>query len=298
MSTQQKHAYLIMAHADMEQLRKLIYLLDDPRNDIFLHVDKKCTSFHPDSFHTEYAGLHIVERMRVYWGHLSLIKLEYHLFEAARKQGSYSYYHLLSGADLPIKSQDSIHNFCSQHQGKDFIAFWLFDSAYADAYYKVSRYHFGMRYEQTFRQRILSILSAKIRFIMGDIATAILGKRTMDCTFVKGSQWLSITEETLDFILQAKSKVLKRYRYTRCPDEIFVQTLVYNDPYFRSKVYDMEGEHGDLRLLIWPPATPSPQILRKENLPMLLESSAFFARKFSTAVDPEVSDELIRRLKG
>lgn len=31
---------------------------------------------------------------------------------------------------------------------------------------------------------------------------------------------------------------------------------------------------------------------------MLLESSAFFARKFSTAVDPEVSDELIRRLKG
>ena len=41
-----------MAHADMEQLQKLIYLLDDPRNDIFLHVDKKCTSFHPDSFHT------------------------------------------------------------------------------------------------------------------------------------------------------------------------------------------------------------------------------------------------------
>ena len=120
----------------------------------------------------------------------------------------------------------------------------------------------------------------------------------MDCTFVKGSQWLSITEETLDFILQAKSKVLKRYRYTRCPDEIFVQTLVYNDPYFRSKVYDMEGEHRDLRLLIWPPATPSPQILRKENLPMLLDSSAFFARKFSTAVDPAVSDELIRRLKG
>ena len=298
MSAQQKHAYLIMAHADMEQLQKLIYLLDDPRNDIFLHVDKKCTSFHPDSFHTEHAGLYVVERMRVYWGHLSQIKLEYHLFEVARKHGNYSYYHLLSGADLPIKSQDTIHDFCSQHQGKDFIAFWLSESACADTYYKVSRYHLGMRYDKLFSQRTLSIISAKLRFIIGDIVTAILGKREMDCTYVKGANWLSITEETLDFILQAKSKVLKRYRYTRCPDEIFVQTLVYNDPYFRSKVYDMEGEHGDLRLLIWPPATPSPQILRKENLPMLLESSAFFARKFSTAVDPEVSDELIRRLKG
>ena len=298
MSTQQRHAYLIMAHADMEQLQKLIYLLDDPRNDIFLHVDKKCTSFHPDRFHTEHAGLYVVERMRVYWGHLSQIKLEYHLFEVARKHGKYSYYHLLSGADLPIKSQDTIHDFCSQHQGKDFIAFWLSESACADTYYKVSRYHLGMRYDKLFSQRTLSIISAKLRFIIGDVVTAILGKREMDCTYVKGANWLSITEETLDFILQAKSKVLKRYRYTRCPDEIFVQTLVYNDPYFRSKVYDMEGEHGDLRLLIWPPATPSPQILRKENLPMLLESSAFFARKFSTAVDPEVSDELIRRLKG
>lgn len=287
-----------MAHADMEQLQKLIYLLDDPRNDIFLHVDKKCTSFHPDRFHTEHAGLYVVERMRVYWGHLSQIKLEYHLFEVARKHGKYSYYHLLSGADLPIKSQDTIHDFCSQHQGKDFIAFWLSESACADTYYKVSRYHLGMRYDKLFSQRTLSIISAKLRFIIGDVVTAILGKREMDCTYVKGANWLSITEETLDFILQAKSKVLKRYRYTRCPDEIFVQTLVYNDPYFRSKVYDMEGEHGDLRLLIWPPATPSPQILRKENLPMLLESSAFFARKFSTAVDPEVSDELIRRLKG
>ena len=287
-----------MAHADMEQLQKLIYLLDDPRNDIFLHVDKKCTSFHPDRFHTEHAGLYVVERMRVYWGHLSQIKLEYHLFEVSRKHGKYSYYHLLSGADLPIKSQDTIHDFCSQHQGKDFIAFWLSESACADTYYKVSRYHLGMRYDKLFSQRTLSIISAKLRFIIGDVVTAILGKREMDCTYVKGANWLSITEETLDFILQAKSKVLKRYRYTRCPDEIFVQTLVYNDPYFRSKVYDIEGEHGDLRLLIWPPATPSPQILRKENLPMLLESSAFFARKFSTAVDPEVSDELIRRLKG
>lgn len=36
-----KHAYLIMAHKDPEQLKLLISLLDDPRNDIFVHCDKK-----------------------------------------------------------------------------------------------------------------------------------------------------------------------------------------------------------------------------------------------------------------
>ncbi|MDF2484874.1 MAG: glycosyltransferase, partial [Herbinix sp.] len=36
-----RHAYLIMAHSNFEYLKKLIKSLDDPRNDIFLHIDKK-----------------------------------------------------------------------------------------------------------------------------------------------------------------------------------------------------------------------------------------------------------------
>ena len=36
-----RHAYLILAHKNPRQLRKLIALLDDPRNDIFVHVDRK-----------------------------------------------------------------------------------------------------------------------------------------------------------------------------------------------------------------------------------------------------------------
>ncbi len=36
-----KHAYLIMAHNQWECLFELLKALDDPRNDIFLHIDKK-----------------------------------------------------------------------------------------------------------------------------------------------------------------------------------------------------------------------------------------------------------------
>ena len=35
-----RHAYLIMAYNNPEQLIKLIKLLDDSRNDIFVHIDK------------------------------------------------------------------------------------------------------------------------------------------------------------------------------------------------------------------------------------------------------------------
>lgn len=36
-----KHAYLIMAHSQFQQVTKLVRLIDDEENDIWLHIDKK-----------------------------------------------------------------------------------------------------------------------------------------------------------------------------------------------------------------------------------------------------------------
>lgn len=41
MKTTSKHAYCIMAHGGWEQLQMLLDVLDDARNDIFLHIDAK-----------------------------------------------------------------------------------------------------------------------------------------------------------------------------------------------------------------------------------------------------------------
>ena len=40
-----KHAYLIMAHNNFGILEKLLMLLDDQRNDIYIHIDKKVKDF-------------------------------------------------------------------------------------------------------------------------------------------------------------------------------------------------------------------------------------------------------------
>lgn len=41
-----KHAYLIMAHHEFEVLGKLVQALDDERNDIYIHFDKKVKTIH------------------------------------------------------------------------------------------------------------------------------------------------------------------------------------------------------------------------------------------------------------
>ena len=36
-----RHAYLIIAHAQWDQLERLLRLLDHPDNDLYIHIDRK-----------------------------------------------------------------------------------------------------------------------------------------------------------------------------------------------------------------------------------------------------------------
>ena len=105
-----KHAYLIIAHHEFDILNKLIQAIDDERNDIFIHFDKKVRNC--PSLTAHYSNLYILEkRIDIRWGHCSQIEAEYLLFETAGIRGEYHYYHLLSGVHLPLKSQNDIHEY-------------------------------------------------------------------------------------------------------------------------------------------------------------------------------------------
>lgn len=105
-----KHAYLIMAHNNWKILEKLLILLDDKRNDIYLHIDLK-SDFIDFSSKVHNANLFIFHEIDVRWGDISLIQVEFFLFKTAYCKGNNSYYHLISGSDLPLKTQDEIHAF-------------------------------------------------------------------------------------------------------------------------------------------------------------------------------------------
>ncbi len=117
-----RHAFLILAHDKFDILRILLGRLDDTRNDVFIHFDRKVGRI--PELKTERAGLFVLDRrIDVRWGGFSMVEAEEALFEAAVSRGPYGYYHLLSGVDLPIKSQDYIHGFFDRFQGKEFIGY-------------------------------------------------------------------------------------------------------------------------------------------------------------------------------
>ena len=275
-----KHAYLIIAHNQPRLLQLQVDALDDCRNDIYIHFDKK--SDINTAPKTQKAGLFIVnDRISVYWGDYSQVQTELILFETAYSNQSdylnYSYYHLLSGVDYPLKSQDYIHEFCKTVGEKEFIGFYQGDDS--NLRRKVGLYHlFPTHFSKERRITFMSLLRAA--FIRVQLLCGI--KRNSDLELKKGTNWCSVTNSFVRFLLENKNAIKRRFRWTFCPDEVYKHTLCWNSS-FRDKIFDPTDEAiGCMREINWVITSKGSYLpsFSMSDYPRLVNSPAFFARKF------------------
>ena len=70
-----RHAFLIIAHNNWNQLKKLIQLLDAENHDIYIHIDKKSKDFNKKEFLsiTRKSKLYIFQEYKVFWGGFSQV---------------------------------------------------------------------------------------------------------------------------------------------------------------------------------------------------------------------------------
>lgn len=208
-------------------------LIDDERNDIFIEIDSKTDINIFKDVKATKSNLFFTKRCDARWGCVSLVKAEYILFETAHKRGPYAYYHLISGVDLPLKSQDFIHNFCKENNGKEFIGFVQYDAS-KEIEDKTSYYHL---FQNHFRDSNLSGKLIRIISIIFLYFQKIFHiKKFCNHELRKGSQWVSISGKCCEYILSKKDEVLTRFNHTFCSDEIFLQSLVWNSD-FHKKIF-------------------------------------------------------------
>ena len=285
--TNKKHAYLIMAHNNFDQLAVLIDLIDDERNDVYLHIDKKAKNFDRSSIKTKNAGLFYVKPLSVMWGGHSQIKCEMRLFSEAGKK-HYAYYHVLSGVDLPIKTQDEIHSFFEKNNGKNFIDLDEKAKGNKNVVSRVEQYHLF----QNIVGRSEHIFKCHLRGLEERLLTRqrkIGVKRKEIIPLYKGANWISVTDEMIQFVIKSKRIIRKQFYYSHCADEVFHQSVAMASPY-RDTV---TGKC--LREIDW--ERGGPYTFRKEDVSMLLTSENLFARKFDERVDREAIDMIAEHLK-
>lgn len=285
-----KHAYLIMAHNECALLNKLLKCIDDERNDIFLHIDKKADFSIEEVFKPQSSMFHLIRRMNVQWGGDSQIKCEIALLHEAMKNGTYDYYHLLSGVDLPVKSQDEIHSFFRNNQGKNYIRIDPVMQEKGDGEERVKYYHF---FQNIIGRRKGYFIGLLWRIDNMSLYIQRISKinRLKKCPkkIYKGTNWFSITHEMAIEIVN-QEKFIKKYCYkSLCADEIFVQTVAMNS------VLNTTVVDEDLRCIDW--MRGNPYIWRTEDIDyLLMQQHKLFARKFSDCVDKKVSDIIVNRI--
>ena len=200
----EKHAYIILYHKNSDQLIRLLKILDDPRNDIYIHADKRSRDFPMDQLRNavKKSGLFFTERISVHWGSFSIVKATLILLKEATKKGQYAYYHLLSGQDLPIKTQDYIHTYFKENSGKEFINF-LPDKCRETFVSRIKQYRFlqglyaGRKGLIASGIQLIERASVKIQRSMK--INRIRGKEK---NIFFGSEWFSVTNEFAKYTIQ------------------------------------------------------------------------------------------------
>lgn len=285
-----KHAYLIIAHNNWEQLHFLIDVLDDPRNDFFILIDSKASDFNQARFLSErkYKNLYFVEPINIIWGDYTQIVAEFSLLKAATSSYMYSYYHLISGSDMPLKNQDYIHNFFIKNDGYEFVDFDSFDDiSLASAR---TRYYYFLQ-KQTGRKRISVTKILQKTLILIQQLIHINRSKSIESFLGKGSNWFSITDNFARYIVNNENFINKYFTRTFCCDEVFIQTLLKKSPY-KNNWYGFTNDtiqYQNLRYNDW--NRGKPYTFRKDEFFSLTKSPYLFARKFSNDI---ISDDILQ----
>ena len=292
-----KHAYLIMAHNDFGILEKQLRLLGNPQNDFYVHIDKKVKQFPFEKFNhfLQHSNICFVKRISITWGDFSMVKCELNLLEAATKK-QYNYYHLLSGVDLPLKSQNEILSFFKNHNGKDFVHFTS-DNDAEQAWPRICAYHCMWTHTKSKNpfERFIKNITQKIFYI----PTKIFGGRkyNQNIAIAYGSQWFSITHKLAEYVVTKKSWIYKHFRFTCCPDEHFLQMIIKNFDLEDSLFYPNPNNDylSCLRYIDW--SRGNPYTFRTHDFESLINSPFIFARKFNTDKDAVIVDMLFEYVK-
>lgn len=295
------HAYLIIAHKNLNQLKKLIRLLDNKYNDIFIHIDKQASK-EIKSFDfskcCEYSKVYQYSEILVNWGSYELIKCELFLMEQAhRTKNKYDYYHLLSGLDLPLKNQNEIHKFFQKHKGYEFINFFIDGENTEQLNSRLKYYRLSSHYNLLPLKNSLKIMRKIDKWQINIQKIFGINRLKEGIHLYKGSQWFSITNNLVEAILKDEEKIIKMYKNSYCCDEVFLQTYVMSNDKFKKRIYKFSFTNDcsvTMRKIDW--NRGGPYVWRKDDYKELMTSDCLFARKFDKNVDNEIIDHIYTTL--
>jgi Core-2/I-Branching enzyme len=275
-----KIAYFIMVHNKPEQFAWLMQAIANPHDLFFVHVDLKSRlGIKADrrgvmaAVHKALAGVpnvYILPSRFTNWGGWSLSRILLDTIKLALVQDpTWTHFINLSGQCYPLKSIDEIRG----------------QLARSDGAVHAEMLPIAELPDDDWHRRSIRMFETPLR------AHILKGAQPGPASFVmrhKGSQWVMLPRDLCAWIgISPVTSDVSRYLSRRLlSDELIVQTLVANSP-FRDRLAPSYG-----RAILW----PGPKVLTIADCDWLKDSDALFGRKFDSAQDMEVMENLARHI--
>lgn len=296
-------AYLISAHTDAPQLKRLIEALHTNAH-FFIHIDKK-SDITPFVSIIRGDNVHFLEeRVDVRWGTILEVDYQMALIKAAVEHPvHFDRIFFLSGMDYPLWSNDKIVQWLEEQGDREILCGMRMDTEAINRQqkdiYSIARPFFSIGGLSNKSNQRLSIVCRKVKKFFGmrkPLWLTVEGQRWSLC---KGSAWWCISEELAAYVynMYANKPEIRGYFVDSFGQaETIIQTIAFNSPEWAKKCMIVEGEYPGLAALtplhfiIYEPVI---KIMDEEDFSMLVESGRMFTRKLVSGK----SDGLVDMLK-
>lgn len=290
-----KHAILVVAYRNIEQIHEYIDLLDEDFY-FYIHVDKK-SNISKDRIDKlkENKNVKFVESVyKVNWGGKKFIEVLLFLAKEALKDKNIKYIHTSSESDFPLKSPKYIKDFFVENNGKQFMDIYsLPDDRWPNGGLdRFNKYHFYDQFNAKTKVGFkLIMFLLKIQDVLGINRKGVKKFPPL----YGGSTWLSLSYSGMEYAVnyaEKNPKFMKSLEWTFAPEEIYFQTVLMQSPYRENVVnehlfyIDWEFRNGN-----------SPAHLDVSDLEKLKVSEKLFVRKIQVPISDDLKAELIKYLK-
>lgn len=306
--------YLIIAHNNPNQIKKLVLSLRGNNNRFYIHIDK---SQNLDNYEDLINGddiLFIRNRIHCVWAHYNFVIVVLRLINEVISSVNTGKLVLLSGQCFPIRNRREIENLLNVNDGLSYIDMRKVNEVWGDSIFeqRVSNFRFDfstnrgdfklykpIRNFEDFVLYLKDLYRGRIK--LHNFLILLFANKTMQnrFEFYGGSAWwildYSLSKDILNFYKMNKYSLDNFFKYCHVPDEYFFQTLIFH---LKGQEYQ-KLTRPSLTYVDWHrKGVPLPVTFVQNDYDHLQtkRNNYLFARKFSSDIDEEIINRISESL--
>lgn len=285
-----KIVYAFTCHRMTNPLKHTVnYLSSFSENIILIHVDKKSNLEYFDSLKKSNVYF-ISNRIDITWGDETLMLATIELMKSSIAF-DYDYFILLSGDDIPLKTNSEFKEFLNQYNQYDFL---YFDKKMSNEKIeeRVKYIHPNAFYKRD--KKLTTKIQKKAFHLTRDLFfknKLLENNRSRLPKLYKGTNWVSLKSSTIKYILdyiEDNKWLLDLFYKSFAADEVIFHTIIMTNPdvkLFNQPDYPISS----LRYIDWQSGPEYPRVLTEADKDSMAKSNCFFARK----IDANASSEFM-----